>query len=337
MLIYTLIAFSAVQNVYAQKSNDFRVLFWNVENLFDCNNDSLKEDDEFLPASIRVWHYGRYKKKLRDVAKVICAAGGWRPPALIGMCEIENDTVMRDLTRYSPLKELGYRYVMTCSPDQRGIDVALLYQRDRFRLLTYHSIRVSHPALKYRPTRDILHVTGLIATGDSIDVFVCHFPSRSQGVRETNPYRKYVAEKLRSYIDSLSRHRIIPRILIMGDLNMYKHDRILKETLRIQEVAGKPDMYKLYWPPEDTARKSPQGTYKYKGKWEKIDHLIVSGALLDRSLDFRIQASGIIDFPFLLNEDEKYGGSQPYRTYYGMKYQGGISDHLPVYADFKTE
>ena len=94
----------------------FRVVSWNVENLFDIHHDSLKNDREFLPDALRHWNYTRYKKKLTDMARVITAVGEWEPPALVGLCEVENDTVLRDLTRRSPLKELNYRYVMTDSP-----------------------------------------------------------------------------------------------------------------------------------------------------------------------------------------------------------------------------
>ena len=160
----------------------FRVVSWNVENLFDIHHDSLKNDREFLPDALRHWNYTRYKKKLTDMARVITAVGEWEPPALVGLCEVENDTVLRDLTRRSPLKELNYRYVMTDSPDLRGIDVALLYQRDLFKLLSFRSVSIP-PLKQFRPTRDLLHVSGLLLTGDTLDVFVCHLPSRSGGAK----------------------------------------------------------------------------------------------------------------------------------------------------------
>ena len=117
------------------------------------------------------------------MARVITAVGEWNPPALVGLCEVENDSVLRDLTRRSPLKELSYRYVMTSSPDLRGIDVALLYQRDLFKLLSFRSIPI--PSFKHhRPTRDLLHVSGLLLTGDTLDVMPSAFPVRwSQGIR----------------------------------------------------------------------------------------------------------------------------------------------------------
>ena len=149
-------SFSNKQSVSQKKSSaeeriPFRVMSWNVENLFDTHHDTLKNDNEFLPDAIRHWNYTKYKKKLADMARVITAVGEWNPPALVGLCEVENDSVLRDLTQRSPLKELGYRYVMTSSPDLRGIDVALLYQRDLFKLLSFRSIPI--PSFKHhRPT-----------------------------------------------------------------------------------------------------------------------------------------------------------------------------------------
>ena len=153
-------SYHATQASFQQEKIPFCVVSWNIENLFDTHHDSLKNDHEFLPDAMRHWNYSRYKKKLVDVARVITAIGEWSPPALVGLCEVENDTVLRDLTRRSPLKELSYRYVMTNSPDLRGIDVALLYQRDLFKLLSSRSISIP-PLKQYHPTRDLLHVSGL--------------------------------------------------------------------------------------------------------------------------------------------------------------------------------
>ena len=197
-------------SVPAQENIQFRVACWNTENLFDTRHDSLKNDYEFLPNAIRHWNYNRYKKKLSDIARVITAIGEWNPPALIGLCEVENDTVLRDLTRRSPLQELDYRYVMTDSPDLRGIDVALIYQRDLFKLLSSRSISI--PVFRqHRPTRDLLHVNGLLLTGDTLDVFVCHLPSRSGGAKESEPYRLHAAQILRTEVDSVLHTRLHPQ------------------------------------------------------------------------------------------------------------------------------
>ncbi|MDL2213291.1 endonuclease [Bacteroides sp. OttesenSCG-928-D19] len=319
----------------AQDESPFRVLFYNVENLFDTAKDSLKQDDEFLPQSIRAWSYNRYKKKLNNVARVITAVGEWLPPALVGLCEVENDKVLRDLTRYSALKEHGYRYVMTDSPDSRGIDVALLYQRDLFKLLDYQSIGVELKE-KDRTTRDILHVSGLIHTRDTLDVFVVHFPSRSSGQKASEPNRIRAARTLRNAVDSLLSVRAYPQIIVMGDFNDYPSNKSISQVLDAQAPADSINSHKLYHLLAGKAQKRGYGTYKYQGDWGLLDHLIVSGNLLNPSAPFYTNEgkSAIAQLPFLLIDDEKYGGKRPHRTYYGMKYEGGYSDHLPVYVDF---
>ncbi len=313
----------------------FRVMSWNVENLFDVRHDSLKNDQEFLPESIRRWHYGRYKKKLADISRVITAVGEWRPPALVALCEVENDRVLRDLTRYSPLREHGYRYVMTDSPDERGIDVALLYQRDRFRLLSHRSIRIEKQG-QFRPTRDILHVSGLLITGDTLDVLVCHLPSRSGGAKASEPYRLLVAEKIRHEADSLMQARRRPQLILTGDFNDYPQNRSIRHVLGASAPPASPAPRNLYHLLARKAQNKEYGTYKYQGEWGLLDHLIVSGSLLNASAPFYTNEgeADMARLPFLLTKDEKYGGDQPFRTYYGMKYQGGYSDHLPVYVDF---
>ena len=148
---------------YAQEP--FRVMFYNVENLFDCQHDTLKNDYEFLPDAPKGWTQARYHDKLARIAKVIIATDEENVPDLVGLCEVENDHCLKDLTENSPLREAGYRYVMTDSPDERGIDVALLYQRGTFKLVGKNCISVPYKEIERRPTRDILHVTGQVASG----------------------------------------------------------------------------------------------------------------------------------------------------------------------------
>lgn len=320
----------------AQKSAPFRVMFWNVENLFDTQHDSLKNDIEFLPDALRHWNYRRYKKKLANVARVITAVGEWTPPALVGLCEVENDRVLRDLTRYSPLKEQGYRYVMTNSADERGIDVALLYQRERFKLLSANSLSPGLPTPQSRPTRDILHVSGQLLTGDTLDVLVTHLPSRSGGEKQSEPYRIFVARKLKTVADSLINIRRHPQLVIMGDFNDYPTNRSVTEVLKATPPTPRPEPDKLYHLLARKALSPNFGSYKYRGEWGLLDHLIVSGTLFNpkENLFTSEDKAHVARLPFLLTKDEKYGDVQPFRTYVGMKYQEGYSDHLPVYVDF---
>lgn len=222
--------------LYGQTKKDtlsFRVVSYNVENLFDCRHDTLKNDYEFLPDAMRHWNYTKYKKKLDAIARTITAVGGWTPPALVALCEVENDSVLRDLTRRSVLKEAGYRYVMTNSPDQRGIDVALLYQRDQFKLISHQGIPIPHRSgkKKFRPTRDILHVCGMLLNSDTLDIFVVHLPSRSGGAKESEPYRLFAAGQLKAAVDSIYYYRHHPQILIMGDFNDYPDNASVNKIL----------------------------------------------------------------------------------------------------------
>lgn len=332
--------------ILSQEREMFRVAFWNVENLFDTERDSLKNDEEFLPGAMRGWHRGRYKKKLSDVARVITAVGEWSPPALVGLCEVENSRVLDDLTLYSPLRAHQYKYVMTESADLRGIDVALLYQKHQFKMLNHICIR---PDIRKgeHPTRDLLHVTGLTPLLDTLDVFVVHFPSRSGGAKASEPRRLRVAALLKTTVDSLIRMRQEPRILIMGDFNDYPNNRSIAEILHVHSPDENPDRSALYHllsrkmkARNETQRHksgSAGGSYKYQGEWGLLDHLIVSGLLLDRTTSFYTEEvrADVFSPSFMLTEDERYGGVQPFRTYNGIRYQGGYSDHLPVYTDFE--
>ena len=170
----------------------FTLIQFNCENLFDCVDDPNKADEEFLPDAYRHWTKGRYWKKLNGIGQEIVACGGeganWKLPDLVALCEVENDSVMRDLTKRSLLRTAGYEYVVTHSPDIRGINVALMYSPFTFRLLHHQSITV--PLVKdMRPTRDILYVKGTVITGDTLHVFVLHAPSRSMGEANSRPYR----------------------------------------------------------------------------------------------------------------------------------------------------
>lgn len=325
--------------VRAQKKDTltFRVVSYNVENLFDTRHDSLKNDYEFLPEAARHWNYTKYKKKLDAIGRTLIAVGGWTPPALAALCEVENDSVVRDLTRYSVLREAGYRYVMTRSQDERGIDVALLYQRGLFKLLSAQSIPVEKPRASDRPTRDILHACGQLLNGDTLDVLVAHFPSRSGGAKESEPYRLQAARRLKQTADSLIAHRQYPQLLIMGDFNDYPTNRSIQKILKAGPPAPPCREDRLYHLLARKARERSFGSYKYQGEWGLLDHLIVSGNLLNRAAPLSTDEAhaDVARLPFLLVPDKKFGGQQPFRTYLGPRYLGGVSDHLPVWAEFR--
>lgn len=314
---------------------DFKIMCYNVDNFFDCIHDSISNDSEYLPTGIRAWNNIKYQKKQANIAKVITAVGGWDAPALVGLCEVESDKCLYDLTHYSGLKNLGYKYIHYDSPDPRGIDVALLYQAVQFKLLYSEPIRIHFPQSPEIKTRDLLYVKGIIPTGDTLHVFVCHLPSRLDGELESESKRKSVAQVIRLKSDSIFNVKLQPKIVIMGDFNDYPTNSSMVDVLKANPITDSISPYKLY----NLMYKLHivgKGTNKFKGEWGVLDQIIVSGNLLNSSRSFYTSQSNahIFDAGFLLENDKAYLGEQPFRTYTGFKYHEGFSDHLPVYADF---
>lgn len=314
----------------------FRIMCYNVENYFDCIDDSLTNDAEYLPGGMRAWNNDKYQKKQANIAKVITAVGGWDAPSLVGLCEIESEKCMWDLTRYSGLKNLKYKFLHHESPDARGVDVALLYQPDMFRPVHDEAIRINFPSAPHSKTRDLLFASGVVPTGDTLHVFVCHFPSRLGGELESEDRRMFVASVLRNKVDSIFANNPKPNIIIMGDFNDYPTNNSMLEVLKALPPNGgdisKQTLYNLMYP----IHKSGKGSHKYEGEWGALDQIIVSGNLLNAMGGFYTLETDahVFDADFLLVDDDKFLGKQPFRTYTGMKYQGGFADHLPVYVDF---
>jgi exonuclease III len=333
MLILVAMLVIAPAGIFSQEY--FRVMFYNVENLFDTKDDSLKSDNDFLPDGNMRWTPWKYWEKLRNITRVITAVGEMQSPALVGMCEVENDSVLFDLTQRSPLRMQDYSYIVSNSPDERGIDVALLYQRHQFRLLDYKEYTLTLNKQFPRPTRNILHAVGNLINGDTLDVFVCHFPSRSEGQKETEPFRVAAATLLRKKVDSLFHLRDNANILIMGDFNDHPDNISLSVTLQAKVQEERPDNKSLYNLFYKHLNEPEFGTYKYQGRWEVLDQFIVSGNMLTPSNRTSIVDSNAIIFKadFLLEDDSRYYGKKPFRTNLGPRYQGGFSDHLPIYMD----
>lgn len=290
----------------------------NCENLFDTRHDSLKNDLEFLPDGCYRWTPYRYWAKLNHLGQEIVAQSN-PIPDFVAMCEVENDSVMFDLTRRSLLRNAGYEYVMTSSPDERGIDVALLYQPASFALLHSHSIRIK-PLPDTRPTRDILYVSGLMITGDTLHVFVVHAPSRRGGELASRPYRLHVADRLAAAVDSIYAESRDAKIIVAGDFNDYADSPALKRLYQHHLVNISHDAQGAH---------GAKATYRWHGEWRSLDQIMCSPTMAAAK-----QKCQIGDLPFLLEDDEKYGGKKPYRTYLGPRYLGGYSDHLPLLVQF---
>ena len=291
----------------------------NTENLFDTQHDSLKNDYEFLPDSPRHWTRTKYWQKLNRIGQTIISCGedssGWSLPDIVGLCEVENDSVLFDLTRRSLLRKARYEYVMTASDDVRGIDVALLYSPFSFRLIKADTIRVL-PLSEMRPTRDILHVEGEIENGDTLHIFLLHAPSRMGGELYSRPFRKHVMERLCNAIDSLRDKYLDPKILVMGDFNDYADSPSL-------QFAYEHGLFNVAMGAHGC--NGAKGTYRYHGEWGSLDQILVSENLRSWVKDCRVN-----DAPFLLEKDTKYGGVKPRRNYNGMRFNNGFSDHLPL-------
>ena len=312
-----------------------RIMFYNVENLFDTYDDSLKVDEEFTTEGVRHWSKGRYYKKLNNISKVMTAIGQWELPEIVGLCEIENRFVLEGLIKQTALKKYPYRIIHKESPDRRGIDVGLLYRKDKFTPIEYEAVKITFPFDANRPTRDILYVKGYNHSNDTLHIFVNHWPSRWGGQIETDRKRVYVASILRHKVDSLFKEDINPNIIIMGDLNDYPDNKSVKEALNAKnkfDIIINEELYNLaYYLQEEKGK----GTHKYQGEWGVLDQIIVSGSLLNQknNIHMTVNDAHVFDAPFLLEPDEHFVGSKTFRTYVGFKFHDGFSDHLPVYLD----
>ncbi len=322
----------------ADKRGELRIMFYNVENLFDIYDDSLKQDDDFLPEGYKHWNSRRFTDKLNKLYKVIIAVGGWEPPEIIGLCEIENIYILKKLINDTPLSKFEYGIVHRDSPDIRGIDVALLFRKDKISLLQQDFYNIIFPWDTLKKTRDILYFKGLALRKDTLHVFVNHWPSRHGGQLETEAYRVYVSSVLKEKVDSIFNTDNKPKIIITGDFNDEPENRSIAETLsagfNIDSV--EPDkLYNLSYNLQDNKK---SGTYKYKFNWEIYDQFIVSGPLISTSeLKTSLTDIHIFRADFLFEDDDIYSGIRPYRTYRGYTYTGGFSDHLPVYLDLNKK
>jgi len=290
----------------------------NCENMFDCQHDSLKDDVEWMPEGKRKWTPARYWRKLNHIGQEILSCQQEGVPDLVALVEVENDSCLFDLTRRSLLRGAGYEYLMTQSPDVRGIDVALLYQPMTFHPICYDYLDVT-PLEGMRPTRDILYVKGETLKGDTLHIFVVHAPSRFGGEKHSRPNRQLVADRVMGVVRQLSAEA---KVIIVGDFN----DGATDAALRFMENGGMHNVTA-----KATGAHGAKATYRYQGVWQSIDHVFVSTALVDC-----VDKAFINDAPFLLEEDKKYGGVKPLRTFNGYRYQRGFSDHLPLVVRFKN-
>ena len=290
-------------------------VFWNVENYFDTRDEPGRNDEDFTPAGTYHWNRKRYLAKRNFIAKGLLATadslGGM--PVFIGLAEVENIHVLRDLVENTALARTGYRIVHRDSPDARGIDVALLYDPQRAVLEEYSFI-----AAEGFLTREILYCRLRPAGGSpeaALHVFVNHWPSKRGGASSSDSRREAVSALLRSKVDSLLKADPGARIAVVGDFNDTPDSPVITALC---DSCSLTNMALPLW-------RQGRGTIRYKGKWELIDQLLISAGLAAEGAAF-----GIFDAPFLLEKDSAFLGFKPRRTFVGPRYNGGVSDHLPV-------
>jgi len=320
--------------------NTMRVVFYNVENLFDPLDDSLKYDESFTPEGMNHWSKHKYWVKQKKLAQVISAVGGWETPAIVGLCEIENRHTLINLVGNTSLKKYKYSIIHHESPDRRGIDVALIYRKEKFTLLYDTAYQVRFPFDTASRTRDILYVKGIALESDTLHIFVTHWPSKYGGAFVTIPKRKYVAKKIKSFTDKILEKNTNAKILIMGDFNDNPKDKSVIQGLKPKPIESykSGDLVNLMLP----LMYNKIGSHFYSGttgnEWSVLDQMIVSSGLIDKSNGIKIKENRahIFSAGFLL-EYNKEGLLVPNRTFHGMKYHGGFSDHMPVYLDIENK
>lgn len=319
----------------AQKDKaPLRIAFYNVENLFDLEDDPATNDDDFTPAGKQEWTAERYQTKLDRIGEVV---GGMGYPALLGLCEVENATVLSDLCRSDKLRRQDYQFVHFDSPDYRGIDVALLYRKKQFRVLSSETIQIQFPAelIPEQPdytTRDILVVQGILAKKDTVHVIVTHFPSRRGGVEASEPKRLYVAAQIRAKVDAIFAQNPLANIVIMGDFNDEPDNLSVNEILGAQPIVKKSDPHQLYNCFSESDAEG-LGSYNYRGNWNMLDQIILSSPFFDGKNRLQFSRAEIYRQEKMMYTDDRFGPT-PNRTYGGPNYYGGYSDHLPVFVEF---
>jgi predicted extracellular nuclease len=323
--------------------------FYNVENLFDTEHDAGKNDLAFTPGGENAWTPDKYEKKLSNIASVIAEMakknGRWH--TLLGLAEVENDRVLEDLVARPEIAEAGYSFIHVESPDVRGIDCALLYRPDEFKVVETHTLpydfdSASGIVFEKTPeeqvafkTRDVLCVRGVL-DGEVFAVYVCHWPSRTGD--KGSDLRCRAAEIVREDIFTLEQRYADINIVVMGDMNDNPEDVSMTDYLRGRETIAEMKEGELF-SPFLRMHKDGFGTEEYHGEWNIFDCILVNGALTDTDAlgslhicpsDAEKHYGYVFNPPFLVQQEGRYAGT-PFRTFSGGQFIGGYSDHYPTY------
>ncbi|MFD0795971.1 endonuclease [Maribacter chungangensis] len=317
---------------FKRKSKDqlFTIAFYNLENLFDAENSKHTLDDDFTPTGFKQWTEKRYKSKCKKLARTILDIGKKEnkyPPVLVGVSEVENQTVIKDLIGTTPLESLKYNFVHYESPDERGIDTALLYNPKYFRMISSEALPLIVDNLNgdRDTTRDILYVKGTL-NNEPVHVFVNHWPSRRDGGDVTEYKRLIAAKVIKEKMKKIEITEISPNYMVMGDFNDDPTSKSIQSLLEGTTLYN--PMEKLHFPKQ-------RGSANYKNTWSLFDQILISHNFLNYEKGTHsFSKADIFDASFLKEKIGKYKGN-PHRTYAGSKYLGGYSDHFPVYIVMK--
>ena len=315
----------------AQKDagNDITIAFYNCENFFDTVHNPAKEDEEFTPYGKNHYTKKIYHQKLHNIATVIQSMDGRNGPALIGLAEIENNTVLNDLVQQPEIARRNYKYEWYDGPDPRGINVAMLYDPAHFRAIRSEPLHVDLTGVNGKSiTRDILHVFGILS-GDTVDVFVNHWPSRRGGEVESVPKRAIAAAVVRNAVSAVMHRRPLAKVIIMGDFNDNPDDNSIVNVLGAKgDEAGTavPGLFD----PWAAIYESGAGTEEYRHHWNLFDQIIISGAFLQKKPhDLQYDKAAIFKPDFIIDHYKGHEG-EPHRSFAGTHWINGYSDHFPV-------
>lgn len=301
--------------------------FYNLENLFDTLDSEDTRDSEFTPGGEKKWNSEKYNEKLQNMAKVISELGTEVTPdgpAILGICEIENRSVVEDLVKTPAIKDKDYRIVHHDSPDERGIDVGLIYQPKYFEVTSSNAYKLE---LEDDFTRDQLLVSGKF-NGEPLHVIVAHWPSRSGGEKRSRPGRIAAAKLGRSIIDSIQKSDPAAKIIYMGDLNDDPVNKSVNKHLNAKREIKNED--ELFNPMNELYRKGI-GTLAWRDNWNLFDQIIMTPSLTEKDYSsFRYYGAKVFNKNYLKQSSGSFKG-YPFRTYVGSRYMGGYSDHFPVY------
>ncbi|MBQ3197041.1 MAG: endonuclease/exonuclease/phosphatase family protein [Alistipes sp.] len=329
--LMAVIMIAAISPCVAQQR--YGVMFYNVENLFDTINDVGVADEDMLPKADRAWTEERYQRKLNGVARVIADLsneGGF--PAIVALAEVENRRVLDDLVSQKEIANAQYSVCHSDSPDERGIDVAMLFRPDVFVYEGSCAVKANVESAPNLQTRDYLLVWGEMG-GSDVMFCVVHFPSRIGGVKQTEHLRIGCAKQVREMVDSVMRANPDRRVVVLGDMNDNPNNRSIRKVLGAKRVGCRFESGRLY----NLTASGRAGSSVYDGRWNRYDNIVVSSNLLLSGNGLHVvmpkrnvRVGYVQRFEYLL-DDRKY----PKPTYQGGEYRGGVSDHLPIYMELE--